>query len=71
MPRVNETPSLEFSGDGLLLSEVQLNFCATSPINYRLNGVYPRKDLKWCQTFTQALMCPRDKNFVEADEKTY
>ena len=34
-----------------------------------LNWVYPRKDLEWCQTFTQALMCPRDKNFVEVDEK--
>ena len=27
--------------------------------------------MKWCQTFTQALMCPRDKNFVEVDKKIY
>ena len=37
MPRVKETPSLGFSGDGMLLSEVQLNFRATRPFNYRLN----------------------------------
>ena len=43
----------------------------TTSINYRLNCVYPQKNLEWCQTFTQALMCPRDKNFVEVDEKIY
>ena len=48
VPRVKETPSLGFFGDDLLLSEVKLNFPATTPINYRLNCVYPRKDLEWC-----------------------
>ena len=33
--------------------------------------VYLRKDPEWCQTFTQALMCSRNKNFVEVDEKIY
>ena len=37
VPRVKETPSLGFSGDGLLFSDVLLNFRATTPINYRLN----------------------------------
>ena len=48
-----------------------MNFRATRLFNYRLNRLYPRKDLEWCQTFTQDLMCPRDKNFVEVDEKIY
>ena len=30
-----------------------------------------RKDLEWYQTFTQGLMCPRDQNFMEFDEKIY
>ena len=29
------------------------------------------KDPEWCQTFTHALLCPRDKNFVEVDDKIY
>ena len=48
-----------------------MNFHATTPINYRLNWVYPQKDPEWCQTFTQSLMCPKDKIFVEVDEKIY
>ena len=71
VPRVKETPSLGFFGHGLLLSEVQLNFHVTTPINYRLNWVYPQKDSEWCQIFTPALMCPRDKNFMEVDKKIY
>ena len=37
VPRLKKTPSLGFSGEGLLLSEDYLNFHATTPFNYRLN----------------------------------
>ena len=37
VPCVKETPSLGFFGEGLQLSEVELNFHATTPFNYRLN----------------------------------